>query len=513
MNKKDLIKKEYLASFVSCLSTNHKSISSNNNLNNSSSKINSFPITYDPKLSTKNFNKLQSPKITSIQKRCSSQPKLFSLLDINDKITNKKSTDLPMQYKRRSPEEIKQLLNYSPKLFNQTSKLRKTINYEEDLKKRKNNQQQGLSNSMLNKNIDEFNVSCFFKNNLNSNNNSIIKAEEGDNNNSENSKQKNENNSHKEELTKENEQNINNYLEKMEKEGISSSRNKRLYRPYIFDKNSNELNYKKIPNDKYKPKYLDFCENLKKKESCNKHKQIQKQNIRDFHRSNSLSKNNKLDNSRDLDTTLPLLFHKEMKKKTFGTDIFFLKQQEQLSSDISTNKSNIKMNNLKYSYTQKFLQSDIFLLKNDEISRNKSGEKSLYKIRPTYKYTSSRESNSMWNTKNLNLMPPLLNHSSSEHHILNPSLKNISQTKEQIAEKFKEMNISRNLANKQKGLSEFIDLSRISAPNLNKDYLDMYSKDQKVFAKRNDICSDFNEMYGKGYSKLCDKPFQQFQAI
>ena len=196
-----------------------------------------------------------------------------------------------------------------------------------------------------------------------------------------------------------------------------------------------------------------------------------------------------------------------MKQKSFRTDIFFLKQQEQPNPN---DKLNI-INELKKSNTQKHYQSNIFLLKNDEISRNKSGEKNYYKVIPAYKYTSSRESNSMWNTKNI--MPPLLNHSSSEHHILNPSIKNISQTKEQINQKYKEMNISRNVTHKQKGLSEFIDLSRISALNLNKDYLEMYNKNNKTFAKINNVCSDFNDMYGKGYSKLCDKPFQPFQPV
>ena len=117
MNKIDQIKKEYLASFASCLSTNHKSFSSNS-LNNSS-KINLIPISHAPILPTSDFNKVQSTKITLNHKKYSSQPKGFSLLDINDKVTNVRSTNLPIQYKRRSPEEIKQLFSNSPIIFNE----------------------------------------------------------------------------------------------------------------------------------------------------------------------------------------------------------------------------------------------------------------------------------------------------------------------------------------------------------------------------------------------------------
>ena len=504
MNKNDQMKKEYLASFASCLSTNHKSFSSNS-LNNSS-KINLIPISHAPILPINDFKKVQSTKITLNHKRYASQPKLFSLLDINDKVTNVRSTNLPIQYKRRSPEEIKQLFSNSPIVFNEKNRLKNLIDYEDDLNSN-DNRQQILNNSMFLKNVGEINASCLeksiseniVKDNINFNNNQKVNAQEGN--------QNNDNNLHKEETTQDNQQKIHNYLEKIDKGGSFVSRNRRLYKPHIFDKTNNELNLTKIPIDKYKPIYLEIYENLRKQASMNQHKPIPKPNIKETLRSKSVNKNNELDSSRDLDKSLPLLFHKEMKQKSFRTDIFFLKQQEQPNPN---DKLNI-INELKKSNTQKHYQSNIFLLKNDEISRNKSGEKNYYKVIPAYKYTSSRESNSMWNTKNI--MPPLLNHSSSEHHILNPSIKNISQTKEQINQKYKEMNISRNVTHKQKGLSEFIDLSRISALNLNKDYLEMYNKNNKTFAKINNVCSDFNDMYGKGYSKLCDKPFQPFQPV
>ena len=46
----------------------------------------------------------------------------------------------------------------------------------------------------------------------------------------------------------------------------------------------------------------------------------------------------------------------------------------------------------------------------------------------------------------------------------------------------------------------------------NKDYLEMYSKDKRVFGKRNDICSDYYDIFGC-YKNLCDKPFAKFKVI
>ena len=217
MNKIEQIKKEYLASFASCLSTNHKSFSSNS-LNNSS-KINLIPISHAPILPTSDFNKVQSTKITLYHKKYSSQPKGFSLLDINDKVTNVRSTNLPIQYKRRSPEEIKQLFSNSPIIFNEKNRLRNLINYEDDLINNNNNKQQVLNNSMFLKNVGEINTSCLeksisediVKDNINFNNNQKVNTQEINKN--------NEHNFHKEETSQDNQQKIHNYLEKIDKGG------------------------------------------------------------------------------------------------------------------------------------------------------------------------------------------------------------------------------------------------------------------------------------------------------
>lgn len=77
---------------------------------------NSRPISAKISNSHNSINLLQSPKITSTKFRRDiiidsniNHNKLFSLNDINDKITNQKGTTLPIQYERKNEEELKEL--------------------------------------------------------------------------------------------------------------------------------------------------------------------------------------------------------------------------------------------------------------------------------------------------------------------------------------------------------------------------------------------------------------------
>ena len=187
-----------------------------------------------------------------------------------------------------------------------------------------------------------------------------------------------------------------------------------------------------------------------------------------------------------------------MRKKMYDSDIFFQRVVKSSTNRPSSNYSN-------------FQHSDIFNLKNDSLSLSKSGEKCYLRPKPQYKYTVSRESNSQWHPKHS--MPTLLNYSSSERHLLNPAVKNIGNTKKNLQKKCNDVMYDyKSLCHRQKSLCEFIDLSRVSAPHLNKDYLDMYLKDNNIFKKRSEICSDYYDIYGC-YKNLCDKPFQPFKVI
>lgn len=402
------------------------------------------------------INSMQSPKVNSIQKRSSSQPKLFSLIDLNEKITNKRGTDLPDQYKRRSQEEIKELLNQTSQQLMFQNKLYKNISNFSKYSK-KNHLQKNVNNTTINRG------SKITANNIKNNDNTVTYEEV--------------------------EQCTDNIISKKSNRSIQTAvpgtRNTRLYKPYIMDKEE-YLQFKdKVPNDKWKPKDYDFFDSMVKK-APKEVMRSKSSNPRD--KSSNIIQNN----------SLPLLTKEQIRQKCYDSDIFFTRPE-------SSNNYQQKI-----ALIPNYQNSDIFHIKNDALSISKSGEKSYFKPKPEYKYTALRESNSQWNPKNL--MPTLLNHSSSEHHILNPGIKNISSTKKQLEDKCKKITSNYGLAHRQKSLCEFIDVSRVSAPHQNKDYLDMLSKDKNVFGKRNDICSDYYDIFGC-YKNLCDKPFVKFKII
>jgi hypothetical protein len=105
-----------------------------------------------------------------------------------------------------------------------------------------------------------------------------------------------------------------------------------------------------------------------------------------------------------------------------------------------------------------------------------------------------------------------MNYSSSEYSLLNREMKNIGNTKEGIIEEVKKISENFNPTHKQKGLTEFIHLSRVSAPNINEDYNKAIKENPDIFKKKNDFSSEFYDIYGK-YNSLCDKPFQRYNMF
>ena len=85
-------------------------------------------------------------------------PKLFSLLDINDKITNSKGTSLPNQYKRLTDEELNKKFtvtykigwNYCKKLMNKIKEKEfKYLKKDPIIEEKKNNEDNSLNNKIL----------------------------------------------------------------------------------------------------------------------------------------------------------------------------------------------------------------------------------------------------------------------------------------------------------------------------------------------------------------------------
>ena len=82
-------------------------ISKNRNIN-TSIKRNSNWSSYERRI---NYN---SPKLVSTYLNSAKyKPRLFSLLDVNYKVTNSRGTSLPGQFRRYSDEENKRLFGFS----------------------------------------------------------------------------------------------------------------------------------------------------------------------------------------------------------------------------------------------------------------------------------------------------------------------------------------------------------------------------------------------------------------
>ena len=177
-------------------------------------------------------------------------------------------------------------------------------------------------------------------------------------------------------------------------------------------------------------------------------------------------------------------------------------------SDIFHQKPKVNYDNGLMKKNKKYYQnSDIFHLKNDIENIKKSGEKSYFKEYDNrFKYTSARESHSEWDPKILK--PNLMNHSSTQYNILNPSQKNNSKTKTEIKNECNKINPNEGYTNKQKSLCEFIDLSRVSAPNVNYNYIRIMKINPRACYKRNNFCSEYYDIYGQ-YKNICDKPFSK----
>jgi hypothetical protein len=187
---------------------------------------------------------------------------------------------------------------------------------------------------------------------------------------------------------------------------------------------------------------------------------------------------------------------REIKQTMDKSDIFFLNKNESRKENFAMKHDNFNQRN-----QTKNSNSDIFMLKNDNDNLNKCGEKYLFKTINNV-YDTSTRSNSEWKDKNI--YDNLLNHSSRTYHMLNPDIKNISKTKQDIMNEA----TSYNPIYRQKSLCEFIDLNRVGVPNPNKAYLNAAKTSKNPFARNTNICAAYNDIYG-GYRNLCDKPFDK----
>ena len=376
------------------------------------------------------LNIIPNQKINIKKFQSSSQPKLFSLIDIDDKKTNSKGPTIPNTKKRYIEKELNKLL-HTKKI-----KIKEEINIDskENFKNEK---------SYLNK------TQIIPKSNDLMNKYSLSKSKSQDELKILNSeKQK--------------------YIETI------ASRKKRLYKPNLWDNSDEKIN--KNQRDKWMPKGFELFENIINK--------AVKNNIKNLS-----------------------IEEKNSNGKIKYIPIRYKYRQNMSESDIFHQKSLINYENYLFMKKNKkyYQNSDIFHLKNDIENIKKSGEKSYFKnYDNSLRYTSARESNSEWDPKILK--PNLMNHSSIKYNILNPSQKNNSKTKIEIKNECNKMYPNESYTNKQKSLCEFIDLSRVSAPNVNNNYIRIMKINPRACHRRNDFCTEYYDIHSQ-YKNICDKPF------
>ena len=196
---------------------------------------------------------------------------------------------------------------------------------------------------------------------------------------------------------------------------------------------------------------------------------------------------------------LPQCSIKEIKAKTHNSDIFFLKKNNEEKKDLEKQMDDIRQE--KYNI---YFNSDIFNIKNDEISINKIGEKYLFNNPNIIKYTSSKESKSDWQCS---LMKDISNNFSSEkYNILTPNRKNNFLTKDDIYKALNENTVYNNPLHRQKSISKFMDLAHNASSNFGKEYLKIYGSNPNCFKKIAENCGSFGDLYLQ-YKNLCDEPF------
>lgn len=367
--------------------------------------------------------------------------KLFSLLDVNYKVTNSRGTSLPIQYKRLSEEENKRQFGF---LYREEQNHNLAL-----IKKFLNNMQ-----------ISKYKIK---KDDKKKNNEKKLEIKIDNNN-----KEKENNIQKKENTTK---------IKEKPKKKLNTEIDEKCEKLKL--KNRNDL---WLP--KGYPEYELLVENPK----------LLKKYI----------KNNFFANN------LPEYTLSDVKKKSKESDIFFKKP---ITFKENLYNKKIAQNN--------YQSSDIFNFKYDLENLSKCSETYLFKEKNKDNYYITRESESKWSPK----VPFLgfMNTPSTEYDILNPSKKNIGYTREKILTEV-EKNKSRNIEEKkldekisksvnymnpiyrQKGIGEFIDVTRNGGNNVGKDFLAFYHKNNKCFRKNNDVCATFYNSYNF-YKDICQKPF------
>ena len=427
----------------------------------------------------------QSPKIYSNKIRdLKEEKKLFSLIDINHKITNSKGTSLPMQYKRLTPEEINKYF-HNDKLVG-WSYDRPLIN---KYKKRIKETITSLNSKKIYDKKDLPNIGYKVGNNSNIKNvtREQIKKKESISKSEiiENKDNLSQNNINRRRTLNSSYSNVdgNRFLQKREiTHNISSAIPTRNRNQSQDNKNQIYILPTKR-NDSWMPKNYKNYELLVKNP-------------------NLLFLKLKEDSLR---RKIPFDTSKEISKKMYDSDVFFVKDKKMLK-EVYPKKNNSTI----------YTNSDILCIKKDTANLSKCGETYLFKSFSKNKYTPVNESNSKWEPSSN--LPNLMNYTSKEFNIINPEKKSNSKTRSKIIEeskiRFKNNNyIDENNKNsffnpthKQKGISEFIDITQNGSGNPGREFVKSFKDNSLCFHKNSDVCATFGDAH-LDYKNICTRPF------
>ena len=411
--------------------------------------------------SVDNISINQSPKISSGKFRTFLDNKnSFSMLDVNEKVIMDKGPSLPVQYKRLSSKEIKEIFHMNRLENNRKAKKLKISSMKNILLDR-----MALLNIVKNQTDKKNNKTENQKENL-------VKTER---------KSMHKNNTFSGEEIK-----------KLNKRGIF------IQRPQTSKATRSRLNFQKlglkteemkdsektyIKRDIWKPLNYEIYEEMVK----NKKIFITKMQENPFFK------------------RLPQCSIREIKEKTRNSDIFFLKQK--IPEKFELEKERRELRQEQYN---SYFDSDIFNLKNNEINIKKIGEKYLFNNPKNIKYTSTRESKSEW--KNVITKDALNNCSSKNYNILTPNRKNNNLTKDDIYKILNDKKVLHNPLRKQNVLSKYMDLANNSSSNSGQEYLKFYNANPDCFKKVPEHCGTFGDLYLQ-YKNLCDEPFYKKTTI
>jgi hypothetical protein len=411
--------------------------------------------------SVDNISINQSPKISSGKFRTFLDNKnSFSMLDVNEKDIMDKGPSLPVQYKRLSSKEIKEIFH---------------MNKLENYRKAKKLKISSMKNILL----DRMALLNIVKNQTDKKNNKTENQKENRVKTERKSMHKNNTFSGEE-------------IKKLNKRGIF------IQRPQTSKATRSRLNFQKlglkteeikdsektyIKRDIWKPLNYEIYEEMVK----NKKIFITKMQENPFFK------------------RLPQCSIREIKEKTRNSDIFFLKQKIPEKFELERERREKRQEQY-----NSYFDSDIFNLKNNEININKIGEKYLFNNPKNIKYTSTRESKSEW--KNVITKDALNNCSSKNYNILTPNRKNNNLTKDDIYKILNDKKVLHNPLRKQNVLSKYMDLANNSSSNSGQEYLKFYNANPDCFKKVPEHCGTFGDLYLQ-YKNLCDEPFYKKTTI